>query len=173
VLQYGEPYAMTGSLETNETSFGPCFIVYGNTVTNNLTNPSLCLHFNQPRDGSNWWHLAVVWNAASNTIVAYQNGQPISTNALGSPWLRVSGSPVTPWLSVGAMQHNGTPQWGDDKYPNAGFLKGALDDIRIYNRALSSAEVGNTYFGSKSPDRPQPPYTTTWWLPVTFTPGAN
>jgi hypothetical protein len=172
-LQYGEPYAMTGSLETNETSFGPCFIVYGNTVTNNLTNPSLCLHFNQPRDGSNWWHLAVVWNAASNTIVAYQNGQPISTNALGSPWLRVSGSPVTPWLSVGADQHNGTPQWGDDRYPNAGFLKGALDDIRIYNRALSSVEVGNTYFGSKSSGRPQPPYTTTWWLPVTFTPGAN
>lgn len=147
-LSYGEPANMAGTMETNGNAFGPTFKVYGNTVTNDLTHPSLCLHFNQPRDGVTWWHLAVTWQGGGN-VVAYQNGVPIVTNALGSPWLRVGGDSVPPWLSIGAMQHGGTPQWGDDRYPNSGFFKGRMDDLRIYSRALAAGEVMNLY--SRSP----------------------
>jgi hypothetical protein len=64
------------------------------------------------------------------------------------PWIRVYGGVKGRWICVGASSHDGTPQWGDDKYPNAGYFVGKMDDLRLYNRALSSAEVRALYLGS-------------------------
>lgn len=144
-LHYGSPdltYAPTG----------PVFKRYGSSL--NDTNGVL-ISWVQPRDGSNWWNIAVTWDGINNTIIGYQNGVPIQTNALGAPYLRISGSPrlgtppygITPWLTVGAMQHDGTPQWADDRYPNSGFFKGKMDDLRIYNRTLASQEIRSLYQG--------------------------
>jgi hypothetical protein len=46
------------------------------------------------------------------------------------------------------MSHDGTPQWGDDNYPNSGFFIGRLDEVRIYSRKLSATEVQALYVGS-------------------------
>jgi hypothetical protein len=46
------------------------------------------------------------------------------------------------------MSHDGTPQWGDDMYPNSAYFAGKMDDLRIYNRTLSAAEVQALYQGS-------------------------
>ena len=49
------------------------------------------------------------------------------------------------------MSHDGTPQWGDDAYPNDGFMIGKLDDIRIYNRTLGPTAVKDLLlFGSQA-----------------------
>jgi len=76
-----------------------------------------------------------------NEAIAYYNGRPVQTNAIDLPWIRVYGCKNRHWLCIGASSHDGTPEWGDDRYPNAGFLSGKLDDIRIYNRTLSAGEV--------------------------------
>ncbi len=137
-----------GSANLSDTPVGPIFKLY----SDDLNNPYTLISWTQPRDGSNWWHIAVTWTGTNNTVVGYQNGQAIQTNTLGgAQYLRVSGSPTPPWISVGAMQHDGTPEWGDNKYPNSGFFKGKMDDLRIYNRPLSAAEVQNLYAGASVP----------------------
>ncbi len=130
--------------ESSGDSIGPVFARW----TDNLSSPNgadstLIAWPPTPRDGRTWWHLAVVWSGTSNTIVGYQNGQPFVTNSLGMPYLRVSGSKK--WLSLGAMQHDGTPQWGDDMYPNSGFFKGKMADLRIYGRPLTAEEIDSLY----------------------------
>jgi hypothetical protein len=97
---------------------------------------------------TNWNMYTVTWNAASNQIIGYYDGQPIGTNTLDAPFLRIY-SPHH-WMGVGCSHHEGTPQMdyglpGGDMYPNNGWMGGKLDDIRIYNRALSASEVSTIY----------------------------
>ena len=92
----------------------------------------------------------VTLDCVSNTAVAYYDGSPYKTNAIGVPWLRIFGSKALPWLCIGAMAHAGTPQWGDDPYPNTAFFAGQLDDLRIYNRTLSAAEVKALYQNART-----------------------
>jgi hypothetical protein len=87
-------------------------------------------------------------DCTSNYAIAYYDGQPYTTNTIDLPWLRVYGTLNRPWISVGALSHDGTPEWGDDAYPNAGFFVGRMDDLRIYNRTLSAAEVQALYDGA-------------------------
>jgi hypothetical protein len=84
----------------------------------------------------------------NNVVIAYADGAPCQTNTINLPWLHVYGHKDQHWLCIGALAHDGTPQWGDDKYPNAGYMSGKMDDIRIYNRTLSPGEVRNLYYGS-------------------------
>jgi hypothetical protein len=138
-------YGFSDLREDTTTNF--VFRVYGNSITNDLAHPSLQVGWPGPTATTNWHHLAATWEGGGN-LVLYYDGQPWSTNALGSPWLRISAAPTTPWMGLNAQTHEGTPQWGDDNYPNYGMLKGELDEVRIYNRALSAAEVKNLYDGN-------------------------
>ena len=92
---------------------------------------------------TNFHMYSVTVNGLSNQVIGYYDGQAFQTNTLGTDHLSTPG-----WLAVGAMQHQGTPQWGDDFYPNAGFFVGKLDDVRIYNRTLSAGDMGNLYAGA-------------------------
>lgn len=92
----------------------------------------------------------VTLDCVSNSAVAYYDGAPYMTNTIVVPWLRIFGSKTLPWMCIGAMAHAGTPQWGDDKYPNAAFFAGQLDDLRIYNRTLSAAEVKMLYQNART-----------------------
>jgi hypothetical protein len=50
------------------------------------------------------------------------------------------------WLAIGCWHHEGTPQYDPPEgFPNCGWFSGAMDDIRIYNRTLAAADVGNLY----------------------------
>jgi hypothetical protein len=95
------------------------------------------------------FHLyTVTVDCPNNLAIAYADGNAYQSNTINLPWIRVYGHINQHWLCIGAMSHDGTPQWGDDKYPNAGFTSGKMDDIRIYNRTLSADEVHNLYHAS-------------------------
>jgi len=69
-----------------------------------------------------WTHLAAAYNGTS--LVLYVNGVQAATRA-------VSGSIVT---SAGALRIGGNAVWSE-------WFNGLIDDVRVYNRALSAAEV--------------------------------
>ena len=95
------------------------------------------------------FHLyTVTIDCPNNLAIAYYDGLPYMAGSIGLPWIRIYGCASIRWLCIGAMSHDGTPQWGDDQYPNAGFFVGRLDDLRIYNRTLAAAEVQALYQGS-------------------------
>jgi hypothetical protein len=100
------------------------------------------------------FHLySVTIDCPGDQVIAYHDGQPCQTNTIGLPWIRVYGCASQPWLCIGADAHDGTPQWGDDMYPNSGFFVGKMDDMRIYNRTLAASEVRSLYAGFGVPKR--------------------
>jgi hypothetical protein len=89
-------------------------------------------------------------DCTSNMATAYFDGVPFTNGPVGVPSLRVYGCKALRWVCVGAFCHNGTPQWGDDSYPNDGYFAGRMDDLRIYNRTLSATEVKALYQTARS-----------------------
>jgi hypothetical protein len=69
-----------------------------------------------------WTHLAATHNGTM--VRLYVNGVQVGTRA-------VSGALLT---STGALRIGGNSLWGE-------FFQGRIDEVRIYNRALSAAEV--------------------------------
>lgn len=96
-----------------------------------------------------WNHYALSWNGI--TVSAYYNGVLFATYPMSS----ISSFDMSYYLGIGALIHNSprntsdggncTNQYGAPAgsyvFPNAGFFSGAMDDIRIYNRPLSSGEI--------------------------------
>lgn len=77
--------------------------------------------------GTGWHHLAVVIDAASMTLRLYQDGA-------------LTGSGATTLLPKDLGTN--TQIWlGRSQYTVDPFYNGGLDDFRIYNRALSEAEI--------------------------------
>jgi hypothetical protein len=73
-----------------------------------------------------WHHVAVVLNGSAGTL--YQDGQPVGTN----PAMTLVPS------SLGAL----TNYWvGRSEFTADPFLDGQLDELVIYSRALSAAEI--------------------------------
>ncbi len=89
-------------------------------------------------------------DCASNIATSYFDGVPFTNGPVGVPYLRVYGCKAMRWICVGAFCHNGTPQWGDDAYPNDGYFAGRMDDVRIYNRTLSANEVKALYQAARA-----------------------
>ena len=69
-----------------------------------------------------WTHLAVTYDGAMLRL--YVNGTQVGSQAM-------TGSMVT---STGALRVGGNSVWGE-------FFQGQIDEIRIYNRALTQAQV--------------------------------
>jgi Concanavalin A-like lectin/glucanases superfamily len=69
-----------------------------------------------------WSHLAVTYDGSALRL--YVNGAVVATTA-------VAGSIPT---SNGALRMGGNSVWGE-------WFGGLLDDVRIYNRALSAGEI--------------------------------
>jgi hypothetical protein len=101
------------------------FWINGNSLDGDLGNASAenyiiasGLNIN---DG-NWHYVAYVWNS---TLTLYLDGRMV-----GSPANRIltpTGSLYDLWIGHGA------------NYP--GYFNGSIDEVRVYNRALSSAEI--------------------------------
>jgi DUF1680 family protein len=83
------------------------------------------LSSSQSVSANTWTHLAVTLSGTTGTL--YLNGSPVATN---------TSMTLTP-SSLGATANNwiGRSQFGDP------LLGGAVDDLQIYSRALSAAEV--------------------------------
>jgi hypothetical protein len=72
---------------------------------------------------------------------------------------------LSDYLAIGALKHNyprntndtncwnqyGFPSNQKYVYPNAGFLNGRLDDVRIYNRPLDATEIASLASGATTP----------------------
>jgi Concanavalin A-like lectin/glucanases superfamily len=84
-------------------------------------------------DGT-WKHVAVTADTASGTVSLYLNGQEVPLNFNGS----ISGlfAPVS-HLYIGQRQGTDTTE-GPDGALN---FKGLIDEVQVYNRALSAAEI--------------------------------
>ena len=69
-----------------------------------------------------WTHLAATYNGT--TLLLYVNGIQVGSRA-------VSGALLT---STGALRIGGNSVWGE-------FFQGRIDEVRIYNRALTAAQL--------------------------------
>jgi methionine-rich copper-binding protein CopC len=78
---------------------------------------------NSPLPLNAWSHLAATYDGSS--LKLYVNGAEVGTAA-------VSGNIV---VSTGALRIGGNNLWGE-------FLKGQIDEVRVYNRALAASEIG-------------------------------
>jgi hypothetical protein len=92
--------------------------------------------------------------------VTYFDGSPYATNTVVNTSLTLSQSPsrTYDWIGIGVNPHVGTPPLEDETgtdYPNNGWMNGVIDDVRIYNRAISAAEVEAIFDGT--PYTPPPP----------------
>jgi hypothetical protein len=76
-----------------------------------------------------WYHMAGVYNASAQTLTVYVNGQPDNGVLLGA----VTGTQQNPAQSVHVGQRPGVPGTYN--------FRGRIDDVRIYARALSQAEI--------------------------------
>ncbi|WRS28641.1 LamG-like jellyroll fold domain-containing protein [Oscillospiraceae bacterium MB08-C2-2] len=90
--------------------------------------------------GSLWTHTAMVYDSADKTVKFYINGKLDSTRTIGSPVV----------LNGNTALISG---YGDE---NRG-LDGALDDYRIYGRALNGAEILELLNGIDPPEPPELP----------------
>lgn len=76
-----------------------------------------------------WYHLTIVRNTSSMTLKLYVNGVEVGSDPLGNAT-----------ASYGAL----TSRYLGQRV-NAGYFDGYLDEVRIYNRALTGTEITNLY----------------------------
>jgi len=124
---YGSPH-----LFTKGATYGALWADYGFRIQETRSIFEVTVDGNTPRTTAlpavpegRWVHLAIVYH--DSTVTLYENGlqvsQPITTHAA----MRTSDQP----LYIGMRyEHN-----------NAGRFQGAIDDLRIYDRALSDGEI--------------------------------
>jgi hypothetical protein len=112
-----------------------------------------------------WYHLVGVYDAGSAQIRLYVNGTLVATRSVGPAW-SASGPTVI-----------GRARWGG---ASVDFWPGLIDEVRLYNRALSAQEVSSIYTAAPaiSPVRPpavplvvRSPYVSTW-QPSDIAPGT-
>ena len=88
-----------------------------------------------------WHHIAAVFDDAGNSLAIYVDGNADATTATTETPRSSTGDAFMGWFSDGFGQ----------------FYSGLLDDARIYDRALSSTEIGRLADG----DQPQTSIATT------------
>ncbi|MDQ0764014.1 LamG-like jellyroll fold domain-containing protein [Streptomyces canus] len=77
-----------------------------------------------------WVHLVGVYGLGAQQLSLYVNGTLAGTAAYSTPWDARRG------LQIGAGSYSGSP---------ASFFPGTIDDVRMYEKPLSSTEVSNLY----------------------------
>ncbi len=99
---------------------------------------------------SQWQHVAVVFDSSGFTTHFYRNGieQPQSDNISALP------DRFSDDLDIGKL---------GGSY-NSDYFQGRIDDVRIYNRALSKEEMWHQYTGDYggNPPMPYPPPVAHW-----------
>jgi hypothetical protein len=93
-------------------------------------------------DTGGWHHYAITFD--HGVINGYFDGTNFASATVLTPVLTVEGY----YLSMAGWTFGETP-WMDntlgDKHPNNAWINGALDDVRIYNRALGASEIRSLY----------------------------
>ena len=131
-----------------ERTGGETFNLYANTDTNtpalfvaqSPTGTPIALRGTSPLPLGTWSHLAATYDGA--TLRLYVNGNVVASRPL-------TGALLT---STGALRIGGNSLWGE-------FFQGSIDEVRIYNRGLTQAEIQTdmaTPLGLAPPPPPPP-----------------
>ena len=117
-----------------------------------------------------WFHVVYVYNAGTKIRSMYLNGEKAIAQDYnlwyddeGNPWpernivgLKYNGTPPgnLPELAFGFVQSRGgtlwaSEPWGSYDLPDANHFKGLLDDVRIFHKPLSEAEIQLMYNSEK------------------------
>lgn len=101
--------------------------------------------FNDDGNTVEWYHYALTFS--NGTVKTYFCGTNYGTTTLATCTnLTIGEGAARPynWIGIGVNTHVGTPEYDNESgedYPNNGFHNGGLDQVRIYNRALSRSEI--------------------------------
>ncbi|MEM2117907.1 MAG: LamG-like jellyroll fold domain-containing protein [Candidatus Bathyarchaeia archaeon] len=104
-----------------------------------------------------WTHLAMTYDGAY--VRFYMNGNLDAQYSLQEPIQTTSN-----WLAFGCIPCG--PYGGAGTYA---YLNGTMDEIKIYNRALSSDEIYAEYVGA---EQDQTPFWMQWWFWMAIALGA-
>jgi hypothetical protein len=104
-------------------------LLHGFVFTGNNTTP-VAFNSSSPVPLNQWTHVAMVSQKRAANITLYVNGV---------------GSSVTSSQSYSAASRNLTYIGSDE----LSFFRGSIDDVRLYNRALSAAEIQAIYNAQK------------------------
>ncbi|MFI7100860.1 LamG-like jellyroll fold domain-containing protein [Streptomyces sp. NPDC050161] len=88
-----------------------------------------------------WTHLVGAYDSVSKALLLYVNGKLVGQAPYTTAWNARRG------LQIGAGSYDGTPD---------AFFPGAIDDLQIFDRPLSSSEAGRLYAKERidGPGRP-------------------
>lgn len=121
----------------------------------NPTSATIKLHFRGNPSSDNWFvqsgvnglfnkwtNHTVTYDAASSTMTYYMNGSLLGTPTV-EPWSGAVNFAAIGPLIFGCTQFQTNPSLGTagGAQPWASYLTGMMDEIRIYNTALSATEV--------------------------------
>ncbi len=122
--------ALSGALITKRISTGFQIYVLSTKLYADGAGTTGVSSNNAVNDGL--WHQGVaVYDRASSLLRLYVDGQPDNTIALGSTSLTDAAN-----LEIGRALLGGTPM---------DYCTGSVDEVRIYNRALSASEILQMY----------------------------
>lgn len=97
-----------------------------------------------PLNQGRWQHVAVVWTAADNTATYYLDGQPAGSAAAAGA-LNTGGGATDVGITLGAdTRAAGVLTGASTQTPNR-YFTGELDEVLVYDNALSASEV-SAYF---------------------------
>ncbi|MBS7788159.1 hypothetical protein KIH23_12700 [Flavobacterium sp. CYK-55] len=114
-------------------------------ITENAADPTGVQHVAYPnKNGGVWAHYVIVWDGAAGTFKVYANGQKISN----PKWeTRNGGNPLNLNFFANTKPLIGT--FGSVLTGNADSwqksLTGKVDEIRVWDKALSSADINSLY----------------------------
>ncbi len=107
-------------------------------------------------DTGGWHYYSITFS--NGLVKGYFDGKLFQTTSVPVAALTMAGY----YIGIAGWTFNGTPQMdlSVDEYPNNAWINGAVDDVRIYNRALDDAEINALYI-SFDKATPSPPFNVT------------
>ena len=127
------------SVEFNNSAPGGYFVIYNGTTTYGVYVFSSDANYINIRD-NNWHHIVAVYTP-STSVALFVDGNFVKSNTTNIP---ASVNFVNDNLNIGRRPQSG----------GVNYYQGKLDEVAIFNRALSTTEIAALYDGSGSNIRP-------------------
>jgi hypothetical protein len=94
-----------------------------------------------PINDGKWHHVAFTRSQSNGEVKIYVDGQPAGSGTSGA------GKRIARFFSVGRIDRMRSEPWPQSDH----YWPGSLDEVRIYNKALSAVEVQQVYGDTNAP----------------------